>query len=145
MTEGTNRSGKPLILLALLVFVALLLRLPNIDQSIWFDEACMTKQRTGTFAILITTLYTDIHPPSYYFFLYGWNNLFGDSELSIRLPPLLCGLASLPLTYIVGRRLVGLLVERLVGQRAGFRHNGYCRLSCGRLKGQGLRLSLFGQ
>jgi 4-amino-4-deoxy-L-arabinose transferase-like glycosyltransferase len=94
-------------LLALLVGLAVLLRLPLMGRSIWFDEACMSDQRLGSWAQLLATLYVDIHPPLYVAFMHVWNGCFGDSEWSLRLPPLLCGIASIPLVYWTGHRLVG--------------------------------------
>ena len=86
---------------------ALALRLPNYWQSIWFDEACMSTQRIGGWAQLLTTVHVDVHPPLYLGFMFVWNALLGDSEVAMRLPPLVCGLASIPLTYAVGQRLFG--------------------------------------
>ncbi|MBX3461691.1 MAG: glycosyltransferase family 39 protein [Planctomycetes bacterium] len=94
------------LLLGLLA-LGLALRLPLMGRSVWFDEACMSDQRLGTWAQLLATLYVDIHPPLYVTFMHGWNALFGDSEWSMRTPPLLCGLASIPALFWTGRRLVG--------------------------------------
>gem|GEM_PF-2558010 len=93
--------------LAVLVLVALLLRLPRLGQSLWFDEACMSEQRIGTLAQLLTTIHVDIHPPLYLVFAFLWNGIFGDSEVSLRIPSLLAGLASLPLVFFLARRWVG--------------------------------------
>ncbi|MEO6596416.1 MAG: glycosyltransferase family 39 protein [Planctomycetota bacterium] len=89
------------------VLLALLLRLPLLGRSIWFDEACMSHQRIGTWPQLLATLYVDVHPPLYVVFMHFWNAAFGDSEWSMRLPPLLAGLASIPLLYWCGERLAG--------------------------------------
>lgn len=94
-------------LLAALVVLALLLRLPLMGRSIWFDEACMSDLRVGTWAQLLATLYGDIHPPLYVAFMYCWNGVFGDGEWSMRMPALLSGLASIPLLFWTGHRLVG--------------------------------------
>jgi hypothetical protein len=89
------------------VVLALLLRLPMLDRSVWFDEACMSDQRIGTWPQLLATLYVDIHPPLFVAFMHAWNNLFGDSEWSMRLPALLTGLLTIPALHWTGRRLVG--------------------------------------
>lgn len=89
------------------VVLALLLRIPLLTRSVWFDEACMSHQRIGTWPQLLATLYVDIHPPLYVSFMHFWNGIFGDGELSMRTPPLLAGLAAIPLVYWTGRRLVG--------------------------------------
>ena len=94
------------LMLALMV-VATVLRLPLLDRSVWFDEACMSHQRIGTTAQLLATLYTDIHPPLFVAFMHLWNSWFGDSEISMRIPAMISGLLCLPLTYWVGDRLIG--------------------------------------
>src|SRR3990172_7421131 len=94
-------------LLAAFVLVATLLRVPLLDRSVWFDEACMSHQRLGTWEQLLATIYKDIHPPLYITFMHFWNGLFGDSERAMRFPPLVAGLASIPLMFWAGRSLVG--------------------------------------
>lgn len=93
--------------LALLMLLALGLRLPTLGQSIWFDEACMSHQRVGSLEQLFATLYVDIHPPLFLSFMHFWGRLMGDGEVMMRLPALACGLASIPLTYLIARRLLG--------------------------------------
>ncbi|HZN40662.1 MAG TPA: glycosyltransferase family 39 protein [Planctomycetota bacterium] len=89
------------------VVVGLLLRVPLLGRSLWFDEVCMSKQWIGTWEQLLAALYVDIHPPLFLCFMHCWNGVFGDGELSLRLPPLLAGLACIPLLYWTGHRLVG--------------------------------------
>ena len=89
------------------VVLALLLRLPLLGRSLWFDEVCMSSQRIGTWEQLLATLYVDIHPPLFVAFMHAWGRLFGDSELALRLPALLAGLATIPLCWWTGHRLVG--------------------------------------
>src|SRR5205823_11736234 len=52
-------------------------------------------------------LLRDIPPPLYSIFMFAWVRLFGDAEWSIRLPSLLCGLLSLPLSYVIADRCLG--------------------------------------
>lgn len=105
-TQGMS-ARRVATVLAVAVLVALLLRLPLLDRPVWFDEACMSHQRIGTWPQLCATLYVDIHPPLFVVFMYAWNHLFGDGELALRLPALLAGLLSIPLTFWTGHRLVG--------------------------------------
>jgi hypothetical protein len=94
-------------LCAAFVLIGLLLRLPFLGRSVWFDEACMSDQRVGTWEQLLATLYVDIHPPLYATFMHFWDGLFGDGALSMRMPSLLCGLTSIPLLFWTGRWFVG--------------------------------------
>ncbi|MCA8975035.1 MAG: glycosyltransferase family 39 protein [Planctomycetes bacterium] len=108
-TPSRTVPGVPpraLPLLAVFVVCALVLRIPLLSDSIWFDEACMSSQRVGTWEQLLATIYVDIHPPLYITFMHFWNAMFGDGEVSMRLPALIAGLASIPLTFFAGRRLV---------------------------------------
>ncbi|MFK7741201.1 MAG: glycosyltransferase family 39 protein [Planctomycetota bacterium] len=101
-------SGKRLFwTLVCLTVAAGLLRMPLLDRSIWFDEACMSSQRIGTLPQMLATLYRDIHPPLFVACMHAWNRLFGDGEIAMRMPALLTGLACIPLTYWVGHLLVG--------------------------------------
>lgn len=94
-----------------LVVVGLILRLPNYTQSVWFDEAYTSKQVLGSWFLFLKTNYVDLHPPLYQLFMYLWNSAFGDREIVMRLPSLLCGLIGIVATFRLG--------ERLVGRRAG--------------------------
>ncbi len=109
LPEASRNEGvpHPRRWVGVIVLVALALRVPFLSQSIWFDEACMSDQRIGTWSQLLATLYVDIHPPLYLIFMHFWNGVFGDSEWSMRFPPLVCGLLTLPLTFAIGRRFVG--------------------------------------
>ncbi|HEB52944.1 MAG TPA: hypothetical protein ENI87_06790 [bacterium] len=94
-------------LLAGLIVLAAVLRLPMLDRPVWFDEACMSSQRIGTVPQLLATLYKDIHPPLFVAFMHLWNGWFGDGEVMLRMPALLTGLFCIPLTWWTGQRLVG--------------------------------------
>ena len=93
--------------LTVAVVVGLLLRVPLLGRPLWFDEVCMSKQWIGTWEQLLAALYVDIHPPLFLCFMHCWDGVFGDGELSLRLPPLLAGLACIPLLHWTGHRLVG--------------------------------------
>ncbi len=106
-SDGSRLGARTVALLVFLVVVALALRWPLLSRSVWFDEACMSTQRTGTLEQLLATLYVDIHPPLFVAFMHVWNATFGDSALSMRTPPMVCGLLSIPALFWTGRRLVG--------------------------------------
>lgn len=93
--------------LGAIVLVGLCLRLPNFTESLWFDELWATRIKLGTFNQLVREMVIDVHPPLYYMFSYFWIKLFGDSEIAIRLPPLLFGLAGIVMTFVYGSRVAG--------------------------------------
>lgn len=106
-TLPSSNDRTPVVFLVVCLAIALLVRLPLLGRSLWFDEVCMSSQRIGTFEQLLATLYVDIHPPLFVLFMHGIGRLFGDSELALRLPALFAGLAAIPALWWTGHRLVG--------------------------------------
>ncbi len=94
-------------LLLAIVVLALLVRIPNLGESIWYDELWSTHAKLATFRQVVDTVRWDVHPPAYTVFMFAWIEFFGDSELSVRTPPLLCGLGSIALTGLLMRRWLG--------------------------------------
>jgi len=85
-----NQKAKLIAILAL----ALALRLIGIaSRPIWYDEAFSALfAEQGPAAILSGTVATngdssaaEEHPPAYYFFLWGWIQLFGSGLVSVRM------------------------------------------------------------
>ena len=80
--------------LVLILALALIIRLAGIaSRPIWYDEAfSILISEQGPSAILSGTLATDAdssaaeeHPPAYYFTLWGWIQIFGNSLISVRM------------------------------------------------------------
>jgi len=82
----------------LFLIVALLVRLPNFNESLWWDETCYTFMELSSEAIG-RLLYHDVHPPFYTVFMLGWVHLFGDSTIAVRIPSLIFGLSSLAVLF----------------------------------------------
>lgn len=80
------------------------LRWPQMTESIWYDEYCRTRAHLNAQTVG-TILRHDVHNPLYNAFMFLWTGVVGDSELSIRVPSLLAGLASgAALAVWAGRR-----------------------------------------
>lgn len=96
------------LLFAILLFLALVLRLTVlIDFPFTHDELSML-YRIGydDFATLIKEgVLTDVHPAGIQVFYHYYAKWFGESELIIRIPPLLCHLLALYLLYQLSRKL----------------------------------------
>ncbi|MGI9321744.1 MAG: glycosyltransferase family 39 protein, partial [Thiogranum sp.] len=105
---------REVIAVALIILTALLVRWPGLFESLWFDEIWYTKTMFAFPGQLDQVLWKDVHPPAYTLTLLAWTDLFGDSELSVRMPSLLCGLASLALLWFIARRWLGSLQALLV-------------------------------
>ena len=89
----------------LLIFLfAFLIRLIALNQSLWLDEA-ITASVVKNFSFLqIITKFspTDFHPPLYYLFMKLWTNMFGYSEIALRMPSVLFSLGTGWVVYLIG-------------------------------------------
>jgi mannosyltransferase len=103
-------SGLALITL----FIFIIIRLVGIlSRPIWYDEAfSILLAEQGPAGILSGTLTADFdssaaeeHPPAYYFLLWGWLQLFGNSLISIRLLSVILSLGVLVLIYLIANHL----------------------------------------
>ena len=94
-------------MLLLLVAMAFVLRLPGMQESLWLDETFMTRIKIGDPLTLMRTVLSGYHPPAYLVRMHLWIRLFSDSELSIRILPLLSGLLSIVAIQALARRLAG--------------------------------------
>ncbi len=98
---------QPRFAIPILIGLAVLLRLPNLTESLWFDEVVYsTLYRGPSEERLWRTLMRVPGPPLYLVWGFYWAHLFGESELIVRLPSLVCGLGSVVLTYLIARRFV---------------------------------------
>lgn len=95
---------RELAALALIILVALLVRLPGMTESLWFDEIWYTKTMFSNPGQLGFLLWKDVHPPAYSLSLLAWTDLFGDSEVSIRMPSMIFGLLSIAMLWFIARR-----------------------------------------
>jgi len=85
--------------------LGLVLRLVLINQSLWLDEAIsVLVAKNNSFDQIVTRFSpSDFHPPLYYFFLKIWGNLFGFSEISVRLPSVIFALLTIYTTFLIAR------------------------------------------
>ncbi len=99
---------KPKYLIFLILILSLFLRLINLDQSLWLDEAInvLAAQKLGFWHFVTGYPMGDFHPPGYFALLWIWGHLFGFSEISVRIPSVLLGTATVYLTYLIGKKLL---------------------------------------
>ncbi len=88
----------------LVFFFAFVIRLIALDQSLWLDEAVTAKVvMSYSYTEIINKFSpTDFHPPLYYLFMKAWTNVFGYSEVALRMPSVLFCLISGYLIYLIG-------------------------------------------
>ncbi|MCS6827400.1 MAG: glycosyltransferase family 39 protein [Caldilinea sp.] len=98
----------------LLLFVIVLgfaLRVHRIDEKgLWLDEAFSVWMAQHTLPELIDWLVRiDQHPPLYYMVLHWWL-WFGESAAHVRMLSVMFGVFTLPVIFLIGRRLSGNVV-----------------------------------
>lgn len=92
---------------AVILLLALALRLISLNQSLWLDESISAAAvKTNSFIGLITQFSPgDVHPPLYYLLLKIWTDIFGYSEVSLRLPSVIAGVVTVYFVFKIGERL----------------------------------------
>ena len=96
-------------LFSLLILLAFGLRIWHLDfQSLWRDEMDAIRFSQAPLAELLGNLTRPgWNGPLYFILLRGWLALVGDSEFAARYSSLFFGLLATPLTWAVGRRMLG--------------------------------------
>jgi 4-amino-4-deoxy-L-arabinose transferase-like glycosyltransferase len=95
-----SRAGVPILIL-----IATILRLPNLNRSLWYDEVLYATNYNATTLSEVWRFFL-VQPcaPLYRTLMFFWDRVFGDSELAVRAPSLLFGFASIWLTYAIAKR-----------------------------------------
>ena len=83
--------------------LALILRLINLNQSFWLDEAITAiVARDYSYLDIVTKFgIHDFHPPLYYFGTKAWSSLFGNNEISLRLVSVFFSLGTGYIIYLM--------------------------------------------
>jgi mannosyltransferase len=92
-----------------IMLVAAGLRLYDLGgPSFWFDEVLTVSLSSAPLGeIAANVRNAEQTPPLFHYVMHGWMGLFGLSEFAVRLPAALCGIASVWMTYKLGRHLMG--------------------------------------
>ncbi len=95
-----------LTLPAILLLAAILRLLYIGHHSFWLDELFSLKFASYRFADLLREVGSfDNHPPTYYLLLHFWIRIFGDSEISLRMPSAIFSFLSVYFTFKAGELL----------------------------------------
>jgi len=105
--KTTSQNAKLIISLSIILLTSFLIRLISLNQSLWLDEATTARvvQQFNFYGIITKFSPTDFHPPLYYLFMKIWTNIFGYSEISLRMPSVLFSLLTGYLIYLIGKKL----------------------------------------
>ncbi|MFP5488263.1 MAG: glycosyltransferase family 39 protein, partial [Acidimicrobiia bacterium] len=102
-THRTLGIRTELLALVALCIVATVLRLAS-PRGLWVDEAISVRQAQLPFGEMLADLrVTDVHPPLHHALLWITVRVAGTSELAVRLPSLLAGVALVPALLWTGR------------------------------------------
>jgi uncharacterized membrane protein len=88
-----------------ILILGLVLRLINLNQSLWLDEAVSVLLARDLSLVQLIKHFrsADFHPPLHYFFLHFWGRIFGWSEISMRLPSVLFGIGTIWVVYEIAK------------------------------------------
>lgn len=90
------------------LLTAFILRLININQSLWLDEATTGLVAQMNLSDFFTKfIVNDFHPPLYYVVVKLFSTFLGTSEVALRLPSLIFGLLNVYVVYLIAKRFEG--------------------------------------
>lgn len=92
---------------ALILLLAAVSWLPHLSNSLWLDETMSYWVIQDGFAESIDRAVHQQPQPAYYIFLWAWVQLFGTSEIALRIPSLLAMLGACFLLARLGSALLG--------------------------------------
>lgn len=87
-----------------ILVLALILRILLIDQSFWLDEASQAMTSLRPLPEIIFHNLEDFHPPLSYVLTHFWIQ-FGRNEVWLRLLPVIFGVGTVYVLYLLGKRL----------------------------------------
>ncbi len=76
-------------------------------SDLWLDEALTVNIARQPLDQIPSLLHRDGAPPLFYVLLHFWMEMFGTSDYAVRSLPGVFGVATLPLTWLAGKRLGG--------------------------------------
>jgi 4-amino-4-deoxy-L-arabinose transferase-like glycosyltransferase len=95
------------------------------SRPLWLDEAQLARVTQGSLSSTLDSARSaHAHPPLFDALVWGSRELFGSSDLALRMPSLLAGVLLVPAVYVTGERLydrrVGLIAAAIVAVGPGF-------------------------
>ena len=90
--------------LIVILVLAVLLRLINLNQSFWLDEAAQAQMSSLSLSEIWSGRARDFHPPLFYFLAHAWLTA-GASEVWLRLLPLTFGIINVYVIYLFATEL----------------------------------------
>lgn len=98
--------GRDIALLAILCVAAFALAWPSLHMGLWLDEYLSVNSSSAPDVVTMVKncfgRQDDYHPPLAYVLLHAWMNVFGKGDVAVKVPFLLCGVATIPALYWLG-------------------------------------------
>ncbi len=101
------------IKIILILILALVLRLVNLNQSFWLDEASQAQLSSMTVSQIWFDRSADFHPPLFYLLAHVWL-YFGRWEIWLRTLPVLFGVANVGIIYLFFKDKTALIAAFLL-------------------------------
>lgn len=94
-------------LIAIITFLALFVRLLNIDKpfGLWYDEMLtyIFSSKSLPFGIIKALWHEDFHMPLYYMYVHIWMKFFGSTDIVLRCSSVFWGVLTIPAFYFLGK------------------------------------------
>src|SRR3989338_5609139 len=103
-----QKNSKPALILLAIVILAAALRIVALFYvgTYTFDDAFSVHFAQMDFGPMLGLIKDEVHPPLYFILLHFWLKLSGVGEIAPRLLALIFSLASLPLLYLLGKKII---------------------------------------
>lgn len=92
--------------LTIILAVATIIRLPAINQWLWYDEAYTAMLAGMSVPEMLEATSHDVHPPTWYLIEMPFVHLLGMNEAALRLPSVILGVLAVWLTWRLARSFV---------------------------------------
>jgi uncharacterized membrane protein len=81
------------MIIFLILILGIILRVINLNQSLWLDEAisALAARDFSYQGIIFDFLRIDNHPPVFYLLLKAWGQIFGFTDINLRFLPVILG------------------------------------------------------
>lgn len=110
--------------LLLILILSLGLRLISLNQSLWLDEAigAIAVHDYSYLGIITNFIKGDTHPPLYYLTLKAWTDIFGYSEIAMRMLSVVFSVATVWMVYLIALKIQKqeLRIKNYVGKLSPF-------------------------
>src|SRR5258706_15725581 len=90
-----------------ILLIAFILRIINLNQSLWLDEATQILLSQDSVKNIIFTHGADFHPPLSYLLMHFWL-MFGTSEIWLRMLSVIFGVLTVWIIYKFSTKIFGI-------------------------------------